>query len=1006
MTQSRMSILRRMANSSMNNASKNQDADLMRLILNGMGIEHDSVDDFRKNDLGSIDFTADNILSRLEGVAEKIEQSQLEQLQSDLETLFSPRGSKSRARAKIREIFIKAIDKWIIKKKKNGSAIYDESWEGCLIKALCNSEEHFHIFSNVYGEETLPPFHHAAAEGDHDTIQFMILTHEQQSDGSTDEILRGLAMQYKNETAFELATKHMRYNVVQLLYTSYPTLVDSIRLKKTSCIENFIKATSDLEKQADKTEGKTTKLQKALEIFDIIICNTDPSDWLPDVWKKAVEEKAMSILIHLMKEKVNSSFITNDRASFIIKEGTYDMWQLLSNETLKDLFTKENCRLLHDAVSSGKCEIVEDILQRFPQQIEACIANNEGKLIYALELLAGHKLLLEDMESYDRLRNLLVHAMIRSDLAIQTIKEIGNNSKVEIQSMTLHFPNFDTTSQSFTKYIKSLKDLQSDYMKFEAVLKYASFPDLEEKIAFSQGSSVNMFGTDHSEICDAVQWLKGRKVTEILELVVSDRLHSPHRDDQVIDCVNNLHVRILDWKKPDLYLPGLETDHIQHLTLYSSGNQSVIDQWCNELPKFTKLEELDIRIIEDLVRETRAKNTENWLSSLKEKMEFLGLKAKITVNSCQWFSPSEKMAVYRNLGDITLDVAGIELKAFIDKFKAYYRENEKETNRPPRMKIALVDSGVVAVSRQSSEDPQPENEIDISRRIVDGVSYINKDNREYLWWHASEPHGTQMATIICAINPCCHLYIAKVAETKTSSLSVANVTEAIKWAIQKKVDIISLSLVVYAQLPKNNEQSNQPDQSEKLMEAINEAKRQDIIIICSTADEGHSAVQDILNKSDNREKVISISACSQQGKPLEQSQEDGFIYRFSGDKIQLGTVPFLKSDNHVTGSSVATAIAAATASLILSCCHISTNFNTPGPNTPGPNTPWKRDTVIERFGDMSDDTKSARLGPWVRPQHLCGRDRLNEKFDFTTLINEAYCQVKKDKEAATQLVRT
>lgn len=301
----------------------------------------------------------------------------------------------------------------------------------------------------------------------------------------------------------------------------------------------------------------------------------------------------------------------------------------------------------------------------------------------------------------------------------------------------------------------------------------------------------------------------------------------------------------------------------------------------------------------------------------------------------------------------------------------------------PRIRIALVDSGVVAVSRQSSDDPrQPETQIDISRRIADGVSFVSKGNQEFLWWHASEPHGTQMATIICAINPCCDLYIAKVAETKTSSLSATNVTKAIYWAIQKKVDIISLSLVVYAKLSNDGEQS---EQSAELMKAIKEAKSHDITIICSTADEGYSSVQDILNKRENKDKVVSIAACSEQGKPLEQSQEDAFIYRFSGNKIQLGSVPFLNSESHVTGSSVATAIAAATASLILSCCHISENFKTPGPGTR-----WKRDTVIETFHQMSDDATSERLGPWVRLHHLCGRNKLKEKFDFMNLVNEAY----------------
>lgn len=67
---------------------------------------------------------------------------------------------------------------------------------------------------------------------------------------------------------------------------------------------------------------------------------------------------------------------------------------------------------------------------------------------------------------------------------------------------------------------------------------------------------------------------------------------------------------------------------------------------------------------------------------------------------------------------------------------------------------------------------------DLARRVVDGKSFVNTgDEEEQLWWHASEPHGTQMARLICSMDPCCELYVVKVAETRSSGISANVVAE-------------------------------------------------------------------------------------------------------------------------------------------------------------------------------------------------------------------------------------
>lgn len=46
-------------------------------------------------------------------------------------------------------------------------------------------------------------------------------------------------------------------------------------------------------------------------------------------------------------------------------------------------------------------------------------------------------------------------------------------------------------------------------------------------------------------------------------------------------------------------------------------------------------------------------------------------------------------------------------------------------------------------------------------RIKDGQSFVDDEHRVSPWMFASDPHGTQMANLICALDPACELYVAK-----------------------------------------------------------------------------------------------------------------------------------------------------------------------------------------------------------------------------------------------------
>lgn len=335
---------------------------------------------------------------------------------------------------------------------------------------------------------------------------------------------------------------------------------------------------------------------------------------------------------------------------------------------------------------------------------------------------------------------------------------------------------------------------------------------------------------------------------------------------------------------------------------------------------------------------------------------------------------------YRNLDEITHDVVGRDLAAFIGKYRAAMASRHqtaslagKTNQKSVRTKVALIDSGIVLVgpkdkSKASGDSPFLKNKTndDLAQRVVGGTSFVNRDDEEPVWWHASEAHGTQMARLICSIDPCCDLYIVKVAETRGAGIPANTVADAIEWAISKDVDVISLSLVTFSNTP-------------NLTKAIRAAADKDIVIISSTADEGMSPPRGGTDAKNHKNDVFTIAACTQWGRLLEYSQNDDDNYRFVGHNVYVGQVPYLKSQDTISGSSVATAIAAGTASLALACYRISGNFE-------AQEEFQRRRRLVRSIFDkmLVDGQRYAKL------ENFCGKDKNLAEASFMATAREHF----------------
>ena len=112
--------------------------------------------------------------------------------------------------------------------------------------------------------------------------------------------------------------------------------------------------------------------------------------------------------------------------------------------------------------------------------------------------------------------------------------------------------------------------------------------------------------------------------------------------------------------------------------------------------------------------------------------------------------------------------------------KQYHRQLQRNDIKPT--KVALIDNGVMMISLtrvSGSQIEHAEVSEDAKSRIRAGNSFVHEEGGKMSpWYLQSQSHGTQMANLICAIDPFCELYVAKVGDERSdiSPLRVAEVS--------------------------------------------------------------------------------------------------------------------------------------------------------------------------------------------------------------------------------------
>ncbi|KAL7973096.1 hypothetical protein HDV63DRAFT_414849, partial [Trichoderma sp. SZMC 28014] len=560
-----------------------------------------------------------------------------------------------------------------------------------------------------------------------------------------------------------------------------------------------------------------------------------------------------------------------------------------------------------------------------------------------------------DREGSSKIRTMLVSSTVRQTNKMQKLSDIFYKSK--LRELCFDISRFNSKKYRVSDFVHSLihHSETETLLSYEETIRYAEFPALDLEGDEKEAYVDNMYlPIRHTEVFDALDWLRDQKgVQRIVELKVPDRLINAHDEARIAECLD-LSLSVLgsaiigdDAKATN---KRQTNDKIKELHLYSSGRRAAIDHWLGDdgIPTLTKASET--------VTEEYCKEVINFifvgLDRMKKKYEdqpTCNFRMDYgTVDSVFW-NPTHTLV---DLDEIAHRVTP-RLAKFLKSLGDFIPARENEIGQKiRRTRVAIIDNGILSItprtydkiggkqnrdnteegasvkspgakgafnyssSRDKNIDALGEDQkYEASERkslwssIKAGRSFVDDGVKVSPWLFASDSHGTQMANLICAMDPFCELYVARVSEGKYG-ITPDRAARAIQWALEKEVDIISMSIALL-------------DPGKDNMEWwVNKAREKGVIIVCTTHDEGTRSPT--CYPAEWKQKgILVITACDEYGRLLRDIDEKQYDYMVQGQNVAAGVIPFVESSDFLTGSSVSTALAAGLSSLILTCFKVA-----------------------------------------------------------------------------------
>ncbi|KAL7814959.1 hypothetical protein V8C44DRAFT_363359 [Trichoderma aethiopicum] len=542
----------------------------------------------------------------------------------------------------------------------------------------------------------------------------------------------------------------------------------------------------------------------------------------------------------------------------------------------------------------------------------------------------------------------------------------------------LYFEASHLNGRSLSEVIDLIEKL-SNAGGFEDTLSYVSIPILstlhDEATAFELGDKMDdadgkeppgrlseegsKSGLGRSALISIFDKLASVNVRRIIRLHVDDRDAVPHTDSAIEQAIRGcdssspsrdmkraIRVDEWDWSKPDLSMDVISfaAPMATHINLYWSGNHTTLKGWLSEdmisrhsSSKRKMLREVTLHAFSGFEsRERIKKMIEGFQQEVKVrtnnqvKVQLVQCPGNIIsgLDSGDGEDASETETPRGPLPQVWVQ----KMEEFREAFLPLYATLGSEMTIP-RVRVALIDDGVDLLNLHT-----------FGVLEASGMSYCPSDGaREQPWHQSTNGHGTVMANMMTRINPWMSLDVMKVRAGVGSTpagefrtIYAASVASAIEDAIIRGVDIISMSFTIRKAAARSSSAASSEGVAagaggedaptgeaaiEALRQAINKAKDRDILMFCSAADDIQQTGKDNLPYGAAPDSILRIGAALQLGQRDPASEDVRSISYFCpGNQVAESENPdSCRPVEYHDGSSVATALAAGLASLIVQC---------------------------------------------------------------------------------------
>ncbi|KUI69258.1 Major intracellular serine protease [Cytospora mali] len=194
------------------------------------------------------------------------------------------------------------------------------------------------------------------------------------------------------------------------------------------------------------------------------------------------------------------------------------------------------------------------------------------------------------------------------------------------------------------------------------------------------------------------------------------------------------------------------------------------------------------------------------------------------------------------------------------------------------------------------------------------------------WYLSSGGHGTVMASQVHRICPRAHLSVLKLEANYQERSGKRRITfksaaQAIREATRRKVHIISMSWTI--NVP-NTENDGDTRDMKELDDALMEAQKANILMFCSASDEGAKQADTYPSRAIPG-KIFKIGGATANGELYEPVGDINSVDFILPGNLVAGeelTDTAINKVHYWSGSSIATALAAGLAALILYCAQI------------------------------------------------------------------------------------